>query len=42
MIPVKAYAAYDAENPLKPYTFERKEVGAHQVQIEISCPGTKG
>ena len=35
MIPVKAYAAYDAETPLKPYTFERKEVGAHQVQIEI-------
>ena len=35
MIPVKAYAAYDAETPLKPYTFERKDVGAHQVQIEI-------
>ncbi|MEO6174203.1 MAG: NAD(P)-dependent alcohol dehydrogenase [Flavobacterium circumlabens] len=39
MIPVKAYAAFDAENPLKPYTFERKEVGAHQVQIEILYSG---
>lgn len=39
MIPVKAYAAYDAVNPLKPYTFERKEVGAHQVQIEILYSG---
>jgi hypothetical protein len=24
---VCAYAAYDAETPLKPFTFERKELG---------------
>jgi len=35
MIPVKAYAAYDAETALKPYEFERKDVGPNQVQIEI-------
>lgn len=39
MIPVKAYAAYDAATPLRPYTFERKEVGANQVQIEILYSG---
>ncbi len=39
MIPVKAYAAYDAATPLKPYSFERKEVGANQVQIEILYSG---
>jgi alcohol dehydrogenase (NADP+) len=39
MIPVKAYAAYDAVNPLKPFEFERKEVGSNQVQIEILYSG---
>jgi alcohol dehydrogenase (NADP+) len=39
MIPVKAYAAYDAINPLKPFEFERKEVGPNQVQIEILFSG---
>ncbi len=39
MIPVKAYAAYDAETPLKPFDFERKEVGPHQIQIEILYSG---
>jgi uncharacterized zinc-type alcohol dehydrogenase-like protein len=24
---INAYAAYDAETPLKPFTFERKELG---------------
>jgi alcohol dehydrogenase (NADP+) len=39
MITVKAYAAYDAINALKPFEFERKEVGPHQVQIEILYNG---
>jgi uncharacterized zinc-type alcohol dehydrogenase-like protein len=39
MIQVKAYAAYDAETPLKPFEFERKDVGAEQVQIEILYSG---
>jgi uncharacterized zinc-type alcohol dehydrogenase-like protein len=39
MIQVKAFAAYDAETPLKPFEFERKEVGANQVQIEILYSG---
>jgi uncharacterized zinc-type alcohol dehydrogenase-like protein len=39
MIPVKAFAAYDAETPLKPFEFERKEVGPNQVQIEILYSG---
>jgi len=39
MIPVKAYAAYDAATPLKPFDFERKEVGPKQVQIEILYSG---
>jgi alcohol dehydrogenase (NADP+) len=39
MIPVKAYAAYDAVNPLKPFEFERKELSPKQVQIEILYSG---
>ncbi|MNJ98005.1 NADP-dependent alcohol dehydrogenase C 2 [compost metagenome] len=39
MIQVKAFAAYDAETPLKPFEFERKEVGPNQVQIEILFSG---
>lgn len=39
MIQVKAFAAYDSETPLKPFEFERKEVGANQVQIEILFSG---
>lgn len=39
MIHVNAYAAYDAETPLKPFDFERKEVGEHQIQIEILFSG---
>jgi len=35
MIPVKAYAAYDAATPLKPYHFERRDVGPHDVEVEI-------
>jgi uncharacterized zinc-type alcohol dehydrogenase-like protein len=39
MIAIKAYAAYDAETPLKPYTIERKDIGDKQVQIEILYSG---
>ena len=39
MTAIKAYAAYDAETPLKPYSFDRKELGAKQVQIEILFSG---
>lgn len=39
MIQVKAFAAYDAKNPLKPFEFERKELGADQIQIDILYSG---
>lgn len=39
MTHVKAFAAYDAETPLKPFEFDRKEVGANQVQIDILYSG---
>jgi uncharacterized zinc-type alcohol dehydrogenase-like protein len=39
MIPVKAYAAYDAATPLKPFDFVRQDVGNNQVQIEILYSG---
>ncbi|TDE31192.1 MULTISPECIES: NAD(P)-dependent alcohol dehydrogenase [Flavobacterium] len=39
MTAIKAYAAYDAETPLKPYSFDRKELGKKQVQIEILYSG---
>jgi alcohol dehydrogenase (NADP+) len=35
MNPVKAYAAQDAKSPLGPFSFERREVGSHDVSIEI-------
>lgn len=35
MSTARAYAAYDPKSPLKPYSFERREVGANDVQIEI-------
>jgi len=35
MIPAKGYAAQNAESNLAPWTFERRNVGAHDVQIEI-------
>ena len=31
----KAYAAPDAVSPVAPFSFDRREVGAHDVQIEI-------
>jgi uncharacterized zinc-type alcohol dehydrogenase-like protein len=35
MIPVKGYAAQDAENELAPWSFERREPGPHDVQFDI-------
>jgi uncharacterized zinc-type alcohol dehydrogenase-like protein len=35
MIPVKGYAAPKANIPLEPFKFERREVGPHDIQIEI-------
>jgi len=35
MISAKAFAALDATSPLQPFSFERREVGAKDVQIEI-------
>ncbi len=35
MISTKAYAAQSATTPLAPFQFERREPGAHDVQIEI-------
>jgi uncharacterized zinc-type alcohol dehydrogenase-like protein len=39
MIPVKGYAAPKAKIPLAPFKFERREVGPHDVQIEIQYCG---
>ena len=30
-----AYAAQNAANPLAPFNFQRRDVGEHDVQIEI-------
>ncbi|PJJ84661.1 NAD(P)-dependent alcohol dehydrogenase [Mucilaginibacter auburnensis] len=35
MITAKGYAAQTAESPLAPWHFERRDIGAHDVQIEI-------
>ncbi len=39
MIPVKGYAAPKAKIPLEPFKFERRELGSHDVQIEIKYCG---
>lgn len=39
MTQVKAYAAYDAETPLKPFSFERDLLQPRQVQIDILYSG---
>ena len=31
----QAYAAYDATTPLKPFSFDRREVGPHDVKVDI-------
>jgi len=35
MIATKAYAAQDEKTPLAPWTFDRREVGPHDVQFDI-------
>ena len=35
MIPVNAYAAQSAVTPLAPFSFERRELGPHDIQIDI-------
>ncbi|MEP6749460.1 MAG: NAD(P)-dependent alcohol dehydrogenase [Bacteroidota bacterium] len=35
MIETKAYAAQDEKTPLAPWTFDRRDVGAHDVQFDI-------
>lgn len=32
---IKAYAAFDSSSPLKPYSFERRQPGPKDVQVEI-------
>lgn len=39
MIPAKGYAALHAKSPLAPFSFERREPRAHDVQIEIQFSG---
>ncbi|MCW8399757.1 NAD(P)-dependent alcohol dehydrogenase [Legionella sp. PATHC038] len=39
MIPVKGYAAQSAKAPLKPYSFERRDVGKNDVLIDIHYCG---
>jgi len=39
MIPTKGYAAQGANEQLQPWNFERREVGHHDVQIEIQYCG---
>jgi alcohol dehydrogenase (NADP+) len=39
MYPAKGYAAYSATEPLKPFSFERREPLPNDVQIEISYCG---
>jgi uncharacterized zinc-type alcohol dehydrogenase-like protein len=39
MIKSNGYAGYDAVTPLKPYEFERRDVGKDDVQIEIKYCG---
>jgi alcohol dehydrogenase (NADP+) len=39
MIPAKGYAAMAAKAPLQPFSFERRDVGPHDVRIAISHCG---
>jgi alcohol dehydrogenase (NADP+) len=39
MIKAKGYASFDATSPLKPHAFERRELGEHDVYIEIKYCG---
>jgi uncharacterized zinc-type alcohol dehydrogenase-like protein len=35
----RGYAAKLAKNPLEPFEFERRELGAHDVALDISYAG---
>ncbi|MFC6999117.1 NAD(P)-dependent alcohol dehydrogenase [Rufibacter roseus] len=39
MLETKGYAAFDANTPLAPYNFERRDVGPHDVLIQIHFCG---
>jgi alcohol dehydrogenase (NADP+) len=39
MIQVRGYAAHDAHSPLVPFSFERRDLGPHDVRIEILYSG---
>jgi uncharacterized zinc-type alcohol dehydrogenase-like protein len=39
MLPTKGYAAQSANSPIAPFSFERREPGANDVQLEISHCG---
>jgi uncharacterized zinc-type alcohol dehydrogenase-like protein len=39
MIPAKGYAATSPESPLAPWSFERRDVGPHDVRFDISHCG---
>lgn len=39
MFEVRGFAAHDATSPLVPFTFKRRDVGAHDVRIEILYSG---
>lgn len=39
MTATKAYAAYQPDQPLRPYEFNRREVGPHDVKVEIKYCG---
>ena len=39
MIPVLGYAVHDDHSPLVPFSFERREPGSHDIQIEILYAG---
>lgn len=35
MIPTKAYAAYQPDQPLRPFEFSRRDIGPHDVHVQI-------
>ncbi|TCR62971.1 alcohol dehydrogenase-like protein [Bosea sp. BK604] len=39
MLQVRGYAALQANAPLTPFSFQRREVGPHDVRIEILYAG---
>ncbi|MEJ0025023.1 MAG: NAD(P)-dependent alcohol dehydrogenase [Rhizomicrobium sp.] len=39
MIQVRGYAAHDPHSPLVPFSFERRDPGSHDIQIEILYAG---